>query len=366
LYYGVSEMQQEAETAASRPGIGGDFAWECSELWEERAVAPLFATGRDALAAIVGSRGSRGGVWLVPEFICPVVPDTLRACGAAVRPYRWLTPWKVDAEHAQKLLPQAEGIVVPFYMGLPPAAEVWELLRTRPACVVEDRCQCVGRPPAADDVRGDYAVGSFRKWMPVTDGAYCVARKGVLAVTPSEGPNRQMVRLRLAAALAKQARLSGLPQHGIDGILESAAVELFRLGEILAGTPGGPRRATQLAEERIRTADFDAIAAARTRNQAWLAARLAEKREVNILEPESGALANSTVPALALPVICDDRERIRSRLAERRIYCAVHWIDGDWSGQRGATAELASRVLSLPIDQRYGPEQLSRIVEAMR
>src|SRR5438309_278482 len=87
--------QQNADIL-SWPPIGGDFGLDWSELGAEKTRSSLFAAGRDALAAIVRQQPATRGRWLVPEFICPVVPDTLRACGLSVQPYGWVTPWRVD------------------------------------------------------------------------------------------------------------------------------------------------------------------------------------------------------------------------------------------------------------------------------
>jgi len=347
----------------ARLGIGGDYAWDWPAVWDGGAAAALFATGRDALAAIVASRDSQHQDWLVPDFTCPVVPDILRRCGVSVRPYAWLTPWSADEADLKKALPGATGIIVPFYMGLPPAATIWDLLDGRSLCVVEDRAQYVGAPPAPQSLRGNYAINSFRKWSPVPDGAYCVARDGKSPL-PGPSPNRDMVRLRLAAALTKCTRMSDLPS-AVDRSLEETAVELFRLGEMLSDPGGGGHRASALAESIVASSDFAAICAARLRNQAWLATRLAGKASVSLLEPAPGVMAASKMPLLALPVMCSDRNQVRQKLIDRRVFCPVHWKDGNWAGGNGPAAAWAAGELSLLIDQRYESADLQRIVDAL-
>ena len=159
-----------------------------------------------------------------------------------------------------------------------------------------------------------------------------------------------MVRLRLAAALVKQTRLAGLPPE-LDHALEEIAVELFRLGEIQAGAPREGRQASRCAESIIRHADVAAISARRIRNQRWLAERLAKKTSLKIWEPQCGWLVQSTVPLLALPVLSADRDRLRRRLGDGRVFCAVHWKDADWAETGGHAAVWAASTLSLPIDR---------------
>jgi len=344
-------------------GIGGDFALDWHALWESSETPSLFATGRDALASVVKSKPATGAVWLAPDFICPVVPDTLRACGVQVQPYEWLTPWQVNERNLKGLLASAAGIVVPFYMGLAPAPEIWDLLNNRALCVVEDRCQCVGPPPSPDILRGDYAVGSYRKWLPVPDGAYCIARDGSM-LKPDCHPNYKMVRLRLAAALVKQTRLSGVSTE-MDGNLEKIGIELFQMGEDMAGGTAGGRYASAIAESIVRDADYRSISRGRMRNQAWLAEQLACKSSVKIFEPEVGAITRSDVPLLALPLLCAQRDRIRARLTDQKVFCPIHWRDGDWSNKGERPAAWAASEFSLPIDQRYELVDFRRIVEVI-
>src|SRR5581483_11118812 len=227
--------------------------WPLETAWPldgDAAAAPLFAAARDALWLIARRRP---GVWLVPEFTCPVVPETLRAAGATVRAYRWRTPWTVDAEALRAAIvgAGAAGVVVPFYLGLAPDDDVWRALDGAAACVVEDRAQCVGPPPAPPSLRGDFAVGSFRKWVGALDG-------------------------------------------GGDSV-ELAAVALFRAGELEAGRGELGRRASPASERALASIDYDRIRARRLRNQAFLVERLARASPpVELWQPREGALAGAT------------------------------------------------------------------------
>ena len=359
----MSILPLPLQTSNNRITIGGDFALDWNGLCETNTDRSLFATGRAALAAILINESSCVGDWLVPDYICPVVPQTLSEGGARPKPYHWHTPWMPDLSQLDRLLDNAAGIIIPFYMGLAPASQLWELLSNRSLVVIEDRCQCVGSFPAPNDLQGSYAIGSFRKWMPTPDGAYCVKRDGA-APLPIGSPDTKLVLARMAAALVKQTRSLDLPL-GVDRDVEQAYIELFRLGETWSEFPVKPKPASSVAGYLIRNANFDMICARRIANQTWLAKHLAAKDEVRILEPEPGLLEKQNVPLLAMPVTCSNREAIRRRLASQNIYCPMHWVDGDWTGLGGVAADLAESVLSIPIDQRYELEDLQRIVEVL-
>jgi hypothetical protein len=253
-------------------------------------------------------------------------------------------------------------VIVPFHLGLPPSESIWRVLERHGAgvCVVEDRCQCVGLPPPVEGVRGDFAVGSLRKWTALPDGAWCVARTGA-APRPTGEPARDMVRLRAAAGLTKAAWLEG---GAVDDRLERAAVELFARGESAAAA-GGDRRGSLFVARTLAALDVGEVVRRRLLNQRALAGRLRQRRSVELWEPAPGAIEASQSPLLALPLLCRDRDAMRARLAAQRIFCPVHWSDGDWSGAGGRAADWSARTLSLPIDQRLGPAEIDRIADAI-
>jgi UDP-hydrolysing UDP-N-acetyl-D-glucosamine 2-epimerase len=350
-------FRDESATVEGPAPIGGDFPLDAD--WLFPADTAWLAAGRDAFAAIARTRPGR---WLVPEFLCPIVPDTLRAVGAAVEPYSWLSPWEVDEDELAPRLAGAAGIIVPFHLGLPPTDAIWRAIDRGggAASVVEDRCQCVGLPPRADTLRGDFAVGSLRKWMAVPDGAWCVARQGE-APRPSGNPAREMVQLRAAAGLTKATWLA---EGAADSALERAMVELFARGEKAAGA-GIARRSSGFVAHAVDQLDVAEVSRRRIENQRALAARLAASGSVELWQPGQDAFKTTPVPLLALPVLCRDRDALQQRLAASRIFCAVHWRDGDWSRSGGRAADWSARTLSLPIDQRLGRDDIDRVADAI-
>ena len=344
--------------------IGGDFSLQCIVFNDDHANSSLFASARDALMSVVLSQNLGEGVWLVPDFTCPVVPDVIKACGSSVLPYKWLNPWTVDPVDLKKKASTAVGIVVPFYMGLEPNSEIWELLKENTICVVEDRCQCVGLPPSVESIKGWCAIGSYRKWMAVPDGAYCVGRSKQLP-RPTNAPNIDMVQFRLAAALTKECRKKGLSEK-LDRLLEKVSLELFHIGEAMASHTLGGKAGSIISEHLIKKADFTKIRNQRLKNQTVLLSCLRKISSIRILEPAHGALEQAGLPLLAIPITCEDRDSVRLKLSKHNVFCPIHWRDGDWAKNGGLAAALADKELSLPIDQRYNShemEYIARILE---
>jgi hypothetical protein len=58
------------------------------------------------------------------------------------------------------------------------------------------------------------------------------------------------------------------------------------------------------------------------------------------------------------------REHARQRLIANRIYCPVHWPSG--AGSSDAAKSLSNTLLTLVSDQRYGIEDIKRIVSTLQ
>ena len=60
------------------------------------------------------------------------------------------------------------------------------------------------------------------------------------------------------------------------------------------------------------------------------------------------------------------KEGLRERLIENKIYIARYWPNVlEWSPQGSIDHILASQLLPIPIDQRYGEEEMKRIIQTI-
>lgn len=69
---------------------------------------------------------------------------------------------------------------------------------------------------------------------------------------------------------------------------------------------------------------------------------------------------------MVYPYVDCYRRNFRSVLKENRIFVAKYW-PGIMPTKAGSNAtEIAERILPLPIDQRYGEEEMKRIIDLLR
>jgi hypothetical protein len=130
--------------------------------------------------------------------------------------------------------------------------------------------------------------------------------------------------------------------------------------ELLDGS--APRQVSWLSETML--AAEDAAAAARARRDNWraLAAALSGRAYV---EPLFGALPAGAVP-LAFPLLVEEgrRDGLRRFLAGRRMYCAVHWALPE-EGTAVEDLRLSRQLISLPLDQRYGADEMRSLARSV-
>jgi hypothetical protein len=110
--------------------------------------------------------------------------------------------------------------------------------------------------------------------------------------------------------------------------------------------------------ERLARIDFEGRAARRLDNFAMLASTL---DGTNALDWRPAA---DDVP-LCYPLLARNGGRLRTRLADARIYCPVYWPGLD----PGPGANLEQRLLldlaCLPIDHRYSADDMARILRVI-
>lgn len=77
-------------------------------------------------------------------------------------------------------------------------------------------------------------------------------------------------------------------------------------------------------------------------------------------------LSEKKIQRRSLPIRVKNRDALRCRLMEHRIYCAVHWpFDGVQADKRPLARKLAAQMLSLSIDQRYDTAHIDYLMDTL-
>jgi hypothetical protein len=344
--------------------IGSEFHWDPAALALAGAAAPdpllparfeLFATGCGALSAVLRLLAP-GGRLHVPSFFCMGVAEALSA-DVPIAWYRHLPDGhgpRLDTLHATS----GDVVLAQNLFGRDEQQPWTAWARTHPqVTVVEDH----SHDPFSDWARAStapYALASLRKTLPLPDGGLLWSPRGCELPRP-RGPESPGAHLKLAAMLLKDAWLDGraVPKDGFRALQQR--------GEHALLGSAGP--ASALTVTVLPLLDLAGLRAASTRNAHALSRALARRRTpaFQVLTGGPGDAAPFRVQLLCPSATA--RDALLAHLAGQGIFAPVHWRQDRgamWSGDETA-ADLADRILTVPVDHRYGPDDVRRVTEVL-
>jgi len=310
--------------------IGGYFELELprgGSGWHAGALA--LSTGRACMAAIL--QHDRPRKVRLPFYMCDALLKPMQEAGVAIAFYALdarLRPVGVDALGPDELL------VAVNYFGLR-SATVASLAGRFGRRLVADHSQAFFERPRP----GHWTFYSARKFFGVPDGAYLYAPE-TIDIRPL--PNQQSEVRHLVN------RLIGRQQTGYQQVRRYERGIDCRI-----------RTISTLSERLLSAVDYEDARARRRANYLALHTQLAE---YNLFD---AALPDDAAPfcyPLLLPSPVD-----RAHLARHRLYVPTLWEDVMKRSDSGFDFErdFAERILPLPVDHRYEPEDMAEAVRRL-
>ena len=269
----------------------------------------LLNSGRNALRHIVRQLKIKS-IW-VPDYTCPVVWEALRAEGCEFKFYSI----GVDMLPTEKF-PHDDFVLYTNYFGC--CGKNVEMLAAEYPNLIVDCAQAYHAPP-----KGRASFYSPRKFFGVADGG---------------------IAFGVEAAVYEQDDSSIRQQHLIVRKEKgaSAGYPLFKAAEdSLIDVP--IRMISEATAAALQKFDVATAIQKRRANFAFLHERLHSAF--------SFAIADDDVP-MVYPYVTDDAAW-RSRLIAQKIYVAKYW-----PGLSPTVNALAERIIPLPVDQRYGEDEM--------
>lgn len=237
----------------------------------------------------------------------------------------------------------------------------FERLRRQGIFLIEDLTQVLFS--AIPRVAADFHVASFRKWMPIPEGGMAVKSDGQFRNVPNE-----------TDTVLEKAKLDGLHEkfkyivrcegekivfldkcRNAEEILE-AQEELFAMGDF--------------SKCYLGNFDIAELKQIRRSNYRYLLGTL---KESHCLVPAFPELPEAVVP-LYMPLYAqseESRNKLQRMLREKAIYAPIVWpnFDGfkglELKGIAESVTWIYTHTLSLPLDQRYGLEDMAAIAAVL-
>ena len=315
--------------------IGGYFSLEINDGWERHHGALRLNAGRYALEYVLKARKYRK-VYL-PYFICDSVIEPVERLGIAYEFYHI----NEQLEPAVKLQPKDdEAVLYVNYFGLKnrfastfcyayknTILDQTQAFYSEQGNIYEDkRIQCD-------------TFYSCRKYFGVADGAYLYTDCLLEEELPQDESFERMT--FLTKRIDRSAQEGYADFHANDNALSAV----------------GMKRMSKLTEAMMKGIDYRAKADRRIRNFHILDKALRESNRFK------WAMDYGTVP-LVYPYYVENGAELRQRLIENQVFCARYWPNVlEWCKPDTQEYQLAENLVCLPVDQRYGDEDMERIIQ---
>ena len=276
----------------------------------------------------------------IPEYICDSVPVSAEKAGYNVVRYRLdeeLRPvWGEEGAPSD-----ADILYLVSYYGQLTEEQIRSYHKTCPQLIV-DYAQAFYDAPVREP--GIHTIYTARKYFGLSDGAY--------VATDAKGAAEDYAQL--------ETDCSGSRMKHLSGRLESNARDYYSDMLAVSSTfsEAVPMKMSPLTENFLGAIDYDLVQAKRRENYLTLSELL----------PDSNPFTK-TMPScpFAYPYHHADGVALRKYLASQNIFVPTNWsyllktmpedsLEYSWSAD----------ILPLPVDQRYGREEMEIIAEAVR
>lgn len=283
--------------------------------------------GRNALAYILEAYDIHKIA--MPKFMCDSCDEVLRDHAVQVRYY------SVDMDFKPVLNGTEDDewlYVVNFYGQL---AESYICALKEKYRLIVDNAQAYFSAP----IDGVPTIYTCRKFFGVADGAILYSEKKIDVTLQDESFDRMRF---------------------LMGRFERSASEFYseyvQNNRLFAGEP--IKRMSKLTENLLRGIDYSTVREKRTENFAFLHSQLGQINKLRISAPEGPFM---------YPLYLENGAEIRKRLQTQNIYIPTLWPAVFRICKEDELAyDMAMNILPLPVDQRYGADEMRRMINAIR
>lgn len=291
----------------------------------------LMFSGRTAIKAVLGQLPGMHTAFL-PSYCCDSMIVPFRDAGIDVGFYQveWDEKLRIEIDGS------ADILVWCNYFGFKNEIPEFD------GVVIEDITHSfLSESPCHP--RSDYLVASLRKWEPVICGGYCSVE------TDGEKPDKEFIDLKTSAMELKTKYLNDLDEEKKPKFLKMYSDSNHWLANHYSDLT-----IDHFSQEYLGSVDMERQRKIRQENARFLYEGLSGK--VRFMFP----IEDMDCP-LFVPILLPNRDKVRAHLTRNEIYCPVHWPKPE-----KCDSNIYDMELSLICDQRYGIEDMNRIVSVLK
>lgn len=119
------------------------------------------------------------------------------------------------------------------------------------------------------------------------------------------------------------------------------------------------RKMSNLTQHLLKSIDYEIVASTRIKNYEFLHEFFGESNKLSV------ALEENAVP-MVYPYWIEDGQVLREKLIHNKIFVATYWPNvNEWTSNESLEVNFAKNIVALPIDQRYGTNEMQRIIKTI-
>lgn len=329
--------------------------------WEKDEYKKLyFKSGRNAIKALCKILSQEKKSVLIPAYTCETVIQPFIDEGWEVNYYLLNDDLSLDLIDLQEKCEQIQPSVLycHSYFGFDTVnedAKIISLLKEQGIVIVEDITQSLFSNHYLSCA--DYYVTSLRKFLAIPDGGALISRQSLCFEAIKEA-NKEISTIALEAFDLKSAYF-----ENIDSSIKDSFREKYQILGKLISENAAICSASEVSLQIFDSCNIEEISSKRMTNYKFLLSRFSCNNKVRIILKD---IPDGTTP-LYLPVYVNgDRTKLQEYLAKSNVYCPVIWPKPEQINIQDKTLSyMYQQMLCFPIDQRYGAEEMKKIVELL-
>lgn len=298
-------------------------------------------------------------VALIPPYTCFSVIEPFLSKGYQIYTYdineKLDTTAKMLNESILKFNPQV--VLFHRYFGFDTFAACNNVIKTareNGIIFVEDKTHSLYS--GHEGVAVDYIIGSFRKWHGIPDGGFAVCTDGVFNNKPKEN-DYKIEQLKLEASQLKYKYM--VCYEGEKSIFR----EMYQQAEECLEQQNNYREMSPSSKRIQANLDINGLKKKRRENYNFLYDQIKNTEGIKILMPRC---SEDNTP-LYFAMLVENRAELQDKLRQKDIYAPIIWPQEFLQVCICKEAQkIYKNVLCLPVDQRYGLDDMQRICECIR
>ena len=310
--------------------IGGYFSLELPSVRELFQDVIRLNTGRNSLEYILRAR--KYNKVYIPYYTCDVILEPFKKLGIQYEYYHLDNHLEIRDNLDLKI---GEALLYTNYYGLKQRYVEYLAKKVGPRLIVDNTQAFFARP-----IRKIDSFNSCRKFFGVPDGAYLFTDANL-----DEDFDHDTSYQRMTSLIKR-----------IDKSPEEGFADFHKEGDTLCDQP--IRIMSKFTHRMMMSIDYAKVAEQRRDNYLQLHKTLADTNGLTFF------LEDDAVP-MVYPYLVK-KEGLREFLIKNRIFVARFWPNVlDWTDIDDLEYQIANLLLPLPIDQRYGKNDMQRIIDVI-